>query len=111
MEYRMNQPYVNQGYEHNKPDYVFHGLSFIGTCGSYPEQYDVVNAGMQQVGYVRLRGGRLKVYFPDVDGELVYLHFFEEKYKGCFDNEEERVQYLEDIAFMLDRKIQQVKET
>jgi hypothetical protein len=106
----MTKPYINQGYEHNKPDYVFHGLSFIATCGSHPEQYDVVNSGMFQVGYVRLRGGRLRVYFPDVGGELIYQHFFEENYKGCFDDEAERVQYLEDIAFMLDRKIQEVKE-
>jgi len=38
------QKYTNGGYEDNPPDYVIQDLNFIGTCGSHPEQMDVVNS-------------------------------------------------------------------
>ena len=98
----MLEVYQNQGFELNEPDYVIQGLGFIGTCGSFPEQYDIIwtdNGVKYQVGYVRLRGGYFAVYFPDVDIETKPLHSttFIGCNKGSFDCEESRLIYL-DIA-------------
>lgn len=93
--------YENQGFEHGPADYVFDNIEFIGTCVSYPEQYDVVLAKdgrRYQVGYVRLRGGKLRVECPDVYGKIVYSGFFEDSLKGVFDDEEERLEHLESIS-------------
>ena len=108
----MLEVYQNQGFELNEPDYVIQGLEFIGTCGSFPEQYDVVwidngdstrqNSGSgvkYQVGYVRLRGGYFAVYFPgvDIETEPLFSTTFLCGNKGSFDCEETRLIYL-DIA-------------
>ena len=59
------------------------------TCGACPEQYDVLDAEGKQSGYIRLRGGNFRVYYPDTGGELVFYHHFEnDSWKGMFDNEE-----------------------
>lgn len=99
----MLEVYQNQGFELNEPDYVIQGLEFIGTCGSFPEQYDVVwtDDGVRyQVGYVRLRGGYFAVYFPDVDIEAkpLYSITFIGCNKGSFDCEESRLIYLNTAA-------------
>lgn len=90
--------YENQGYESNPRDYVFDNLEFVCTCGACPEQYDVVlrkDGKRYQVGYVRLRYGGLRVECPDCRGkEVYYYHFTEDGWKGDFDNEEERLEYL-----------------
>lgn len=97
----MLEVYQNQGFELNEPDYVIQGLDFIGTCGSFPEQYDVVwvdNGVRYQVGYVRLRGGYFAVYFNDVASEVIsaplFSHVFEVGNRGSFDDEETRLNYL-----------------
>lgn len=93
--------YENEGFEDSPPDYVLNDLEFIGTCGSCPEQYDVVltkDGKRYQVGYVRLRGGKLRVECPDVYGKVVYSGFFEDSWKGCFEDEEERLGHLMKIA-------------
>jgi len=94
--------YKNDGYEYNPPDYIFNNLEFVGTCGSCPEQYDVVLAKdgkRYQVGYVRLRWGRVRAYCPDVYGDRVYSHIFvDDGLKGGFDDEIERLEHLEKIA-------------
>ena len=92
-------PYENQGFEHSEPDYVILGLDFIGTCGSFPEQYDVVmnvNGVRTQVGYIRLRGGNFYVYSPDInlDNNFLYHKHFENGNRGSFDSEELREEYL-----------------
>ena len=99
----MLEVYQNQGFEHNPADYAFLGLEFIGTCGSFPEQYDVVwtdNGVRYQVGYVRLRGGVFSVYFPDVTGfqAPLWYHAFATGNRGSFDTEEEREEYLFEAA-------------
>ena len=101
MTYKELQPYTNGGFEQNEPDYVFYNIEFVGTCGSYPEQYDCVynhKGTRYQVGYVRLWGGRLRCYFPDVGGELIYAEDFDERHMGDFYDEDSRVHYLELIA-------------
>lgn len=93
--------YENEGYESSPPDYVLNDLEFIGTCGSCPEQYDVVltkDGKRYQVGYVRLRGGRFSVVCPDVGGENVNSYTFDDGWKGCFDGEDERLAYLQGAA-------------
>lgn len=99
----MLEVYQNQGFEHNPADYTFLGLEFIGTCGSFPEQYDVVwtdNGVRYQVGYVRLRGGYFAVYFPDIQfiGSgfrcPIYDYKFEHGNRGSFDDENIRRVYL-----------------
>lgn len=99
----MLEVYRNQGFEHNPADYTFLGLEFIGTCGSFPEQYDVVwtdNGVRYQVGYVRLRGGYFAVYFPDIQfiGSgfrcPIYDYKFEHGNQGSFDDENIRCVYL-----------------
>ena len=97
----MLEVYQNQGFEHNPADYTILGLEFIGTCGSFPEQYDVVwsDKGVRyQVGDTRLRGGYFAVYFPDVTSEVIpapiFSHVFEVGNRGSFDDEETRLAYL-----------------
>jgi hypothetical protein len=76
----------------------FGGFRFELTCLACPEQYDVYQ-GTEQVAYVRLRHGNLRVYHPDAGGELLYhQRFYDDDYKGCFDNDEEANKYLSEIA-------------
>lgn len=72
-------------------------LQFVKTCGACPEQYDVFLED-DQVAYVRLRWGGLRVDMPDCGGERVYSHAFDDGLKGCFDSYEERTKYLTEIA-------------
>ena len=78
--------------------YHINGLEFRMTCIACPEQYDVFDEEGIQVAYIRLRYGYLSVDIPDCDGETIYTHEFDDKWKGVFDNEEERFNYLYDIA-------------
>lgn len=62
--------------------------------GACPEQYDATHNG-EQVGYIRLRGGRLSVECPNVSGQRMLTHYFEDNaMKGEFDNDEERAHWL-----------------
>lgn len=64
------------------------------TCLACPEQYDIFLQGVQ-VGYARLRGGHFTVSVPDFDGHVVYeFDFFDDGWKGCFDNQQERMLHL-----------------
>lgn len=72
-------------------------LDFFLTCGACPEQYDVF-VNDKQVGYVRLRGGALRAAYPDVHADYSYNHQFQDGWKGCFDNDNERDFYLDIIA-------------
>jgi hypothetical protein len=94
------ETYSNGGFELNKPDYVFNNFEFIGTCGSFPEQYDIVlnvDNVRVQAGYVRLRGGRLQVSVPDTSKELIHSVEYT-KNKGSFATEEERVNTLKYVS-------------
>ena len=90
--------YLNEN--EDKADYRIQGIWFKLTCGACPEQYDVF-AGTNQVAYVRLRWGRLRVDVPDVGGETVYVNYFDDEFKGTFSNEQERVHYLNEIVTVL----------
>lgn len=49
-----------------------HGYKLQLTCFACPEQYDVYDPEDNQVGYIRLRHGRLRVHYPDYGGKIVY---------------------------------------
>lgn len=106
------QPYDYKGYE---PGFTIQNLEFVGTCASHPEQYDVLycqdDAATQtshayQVGYVRLRGGRLRCTFPDVGGETLYYYDYnDDKYRGEFIDEADRMYHLNLIAYAIKQKL------
>ena len=74
---------------------------WICTCPACPEQYDVFD-GDKPVAYVRLRYGGLSVN-PYIDGDRIdwntelYRHQFDDGWKGCFDDDEERDKYQKEI--------------
>lgn len=77
----------------------FDGLRFKLTCCSCPEQYDVFDQAGNQVAYVRLRFGRLRVDVPDCGGNTVYrAEWPDDRLKGGFDDDAERDYFLADIA-------------
>lgn len=76
---------------------IIKGLDFKQTCGACPEQYDVFKDD-KQVGYVRLRWGHLTCDYPDHRGEAIYSESFDDGWKGCFDDDNERNKYLLIIA-------------
>jgi len=70
------------------------GFQLVMTCMSCPEQYDMFYRGIQ-CAYFRLRGGRFTVTMPSVEGELVYMHHWEDDtYKGNFDTDDEREEHM-----------------
>lgn len=86
-------------------------LKFNLTCIACPEQYDVSdldNYG-KTVAYVRLRWSTLRAYVPDVGGELIYEHFFDDGAKGCFNDQNEREEYLNRIASAIANHYKQEK--
>ena len=85
--------------------------NLVLTCPCCPEQYDVFDAEGKQSGYIRLRGGNFRVYYPNTGGELVFYHRFEDdEWKGMFYNDEEREQYLTEAVKAIHNKIQLEKE-
>ena len=85
--------------------------NLVLTCQCCPEQYDVFASDGKQSGYIRLRGGNFRVYYPDTGGELVFYHCFEgDQFKGMFDNDEEREQYLTEAVKALHNRIELEKE-
>ena len=84
------------------------GLNFVRTCIACPEQYDVFDDNGVIVGYVRLRWGSLTCDYPDVYGEEVYCTSVGNDFTGCFENEEQRMVYLNDIADKILEKINKV---
>ena len=91
----------------------FYGLRFVMTCPMCPEQYDVVDSGGTQVGYVRLRHGWLSCSVPSFRGKLIYKHIFNtslyDQWKGCFADENETVKYLKRIAGKIKKEIEKAR--
>jgi hypothetical protein len=77
-------------------------LRFDQTCMACPEQYDVY-LDDTQVGYVRLRWGMLRAYYPDYKSKSVQLYEFqfEDGWTGEFPDERQRKFHLESIANIL----------
>ena len=70
----------------------------------FPEQWEIFK-GAKQVGYIRIRSGRLTCYYPDCNGVNIYSHKFDDDAKGCFDSDEEREHYLEECTSALLSKL------
>lgn len=66
---------------------------FQQTCWGCPEAYDVDDLH-GHTAYVRLRWGSLTCECPDVGGELVYSHTFDNEMKGIWESYEEEQKYL-----------------
>ena len=76
-----------------------------------PEQYEVYNDDNNElVAYVRLRHGNLTVECPDCGGNFVYEHKFENDYKGCFENDQERYEYLIEVSKAIVEYYQEVEK-
>lgn len=73
------------------------GLEFERTCTACPEQYDVF-LDDRQVGYVRLRYGKLTVDYPDCLKERIYSTNIGGEWTGEFQSDEQRLYYLGKIA-------------
>jgi len=72
------------------------------TCEIAPEQYDVFiedeNWEKKEIWYIRLRHWYLSWdYVRNNHYTEVFNHYFDESFKGCFDNEKERKEYLDKI--------------
>lgn len=87
---------------------IIKGLEFDCTGEMCPEQYDVYNANGRQVGYVRLRWGYLRCYYPECLGEVIYGTEIGGEYTGCFENDEQRMEHLYKIA---DRILEKLSES
>ena len=81
------------------------GLYFYLTCSACPEQYDVENSYGNLVGYVRLRWGTLTCEYPNVGGEMIYTASIGDGLTGCFESDEQRMKYLNNIADKILEKI------
>jgi hypothetical protein len=74
---------------------IIDGLRFVLTCSAYPEQYDVFDPTTdEQVGYVRLRWGALRVDVPDCGGRTVLENGDEDVGFGDFDSDKLRGKWL-----------------
>ena len=73
-------------------------LSFVMTCSQFPEQYDVFDKSGKQVAYVRMRED-LRCDYPEHGGKTIY-EVNPDSY-GFFDSDEERLYYLEEIAWRI----------
>lgn len=78
---------------------------FLNTCYACPEQYDVYRSNGELCGYVRLRWGTLRADYPNVEGDSIYNYNFEDDFKGCFDSDEERNKYIQEIAIEYQKTI------
>lgn len=85
---------------------VIEDLEFVCTCWACPEQYDVYDSNDNQVAYVRLRWGTLRVNAPDYEGEEIYCDNYGDGFTGIFDPEDR-----EDRLKIIANKIKEHYET
>lgn len=92
-------------------NYKIKGLNFVQTCEACPEQYDVFDAaGVELVGYVRLRHGCLRADYPTCGDETVFEEFYGDDLTGLFNSEEDRMKYLNEIADAINEQIKKSEE-
>lgn len=72
------------------------------TCSACPEQY-VVRVDGVKVGYMRLRWGEFEVYFPNVEGAVIYSA--DPEGDGAFEDNE-RDGYLRAAVEAIARRLQ-----
>lgn len=74
------------------------------TCSACPEQYDVFYDG-RQAGYLRFRFGRFTAYYFPKDSnewDLVYQKKDWSPLQGCFENNKDRMFYIEIALGLID---------
>lgn len=81
------------------------GFWFRRTCEFCPEQYDVKDKNGNQVAYIRFRWGVIECDYPDVGGEVIYRHYFDDGFQGTFENDSQRRFHLQCIAEKLKNRI------
>jgi hypothetical protein len=77
-------------------------LKLKQTCMACPEQYDVFDESGNEVGYIRLRHGYLRVDYPGFGGETIYSSLPEGD--GIF-AEHERVHFLNECVRAIEARI------
>lgn len=96
------ETYEYDGAKHTIPSaYVVNDMEFALGCQACPEQYDVFNVNGHLLAYVRLRGGKLKCYVPDVGGKLIYQKQYDDEFLGMFPNEEERIACMKTMTGLI----------
>lgn len=78
-------------------------LELVRTCEACPEQYDVYENN-KLVAYIRLRWGHLTVNLYDgnqISDYILYEKTYSDKFKGIFDNEDERQKELDIILSII----------
>ena len=83
--------------EENMNDRIIDEFELKCTCYAYPEQYDVFKE-KEQIGYIRIRYGKLSCRIPDHNGKSVYNFVFNDIWKGEFYDEKERKLYLNECV-------------
>jgi hypothetical protein len=78
------------------------GCRIVMTCSACPEQYDVTLDGAQ-LGYLRLRSGHFYASYPDVCGQIVYEHQFDDSLMGCFSPDERKIHLPAAVKALLKR--------
>lgn len=95
-------------------DQVIQDLTFKLTCSACPEQYDVFDKDNEQVAYVRLRHGSLSLSNADIsedwwETDTNDTNFPKDKRlrgDAMFDDDDERTFFLNFIAKIIHRKLQ-----
>ena len=83
------------------------GLAFVQTCYEHPEQYSVWH-GNREVGYIRLRWGKLRADWTGgkwIDREIYHKEDMEPE--GHFDSGTERMYHLTEIAKIIKDRIKE----
>ena len=81
------------------------GLAFVCIGTACPEQYDVYHEESDDLcGYVKVRGGWLRCWYPDAGDDLIYEQQLEDL-QGAFYKHEERMLHLTAIANAINQKI------
>lgn len=82
----------------------FYGYAFRNTCCGCPEQYNMINGRGRVVGYVRLRYGFLRVDDRLYGKRGILTHQFPNELMGIFDDNDQRLEWLQKAAHCL-RKV------
>ena len=89
-------------FENDKDAEMIGSYRFVQTCWACPEQYDIFGTTAigedKLLGYVRLRGGKFRVDCPNCGDETVLEHYFDDPLQGSFDNDTQRLEFLQKAA-------------
>jgi hypothetical protein len=90
---------LDKGWPENRE---IEGLRLVCTSPACPEQYEVLDAGGRQVGYLRLRHGRFRADYPDCGGETVYVS--NTKGDGVFEESERLPELTNAVMKLIERR-------